>query len=419
MCTQFVIGKSGTIHKLVDTDVRCRHAIGLNYTSIGIEMVQETGRGAHWADRQILKRKPQIRGALKLVRYLRSRFDIRMRNVIGHAMANNSPFFEDNEGWTNTHTDWIWRDVKTFRHRLRKMTHGPAGTRRPRSTRKPIPGSFIPDGVGFWSKSHGVVGGRIGKRGVLGVTRDRGRSWRVTQWTQRRQYVQDVTIAEGGEAWAEAVCDGCKTRLLHSSDGGRHWNVISVGRREDVNFLDAQSGWGLRPRSYDDPSHGSSEKFFVQKTLDGGHEWARVTRVCRPGYWLDAALSRPSEDRAWVACASEPATAMQKKIVLRTVDGGATWTRRGKALWNGHLVGIFFLDDGHGWMWTNRSTVYRTHDGGRTWKGTHYFESDVDFVTSMWFANDNRGFAVGRFGDTQRLVVTHDGGKHWSLRHEW
>jgi hypothetical protein len=37
-------------------------------------------------------------------------------------MANNSPFFKDNEGWTNTHTDWLWRDVKEFRRRLRKTS---------------------------------------------------------------------------------------------------------------------------------------------------------------------------------------------------------------------------------------------------------------------------------------------------------
>ena len=120
VCAHFVVGKQGTAHQLVSVSVRCRHAIGLNYTSIGVEMVQETGRGAHWADRQILHRRKQIRSALRLVAYLRDYFGIRPKNVIGHSMANNSPYFEDHEGWTNTHTDWLWRDVKEFRRRLRK-----------------------------------------------------------------------------------------------------------------------------------------------------------------------------------------------------------------------------------------------------------------------------------------------------------
>ena len=34
-----------------------------------------------------------------------------MRDVIGHAMANHSPYFKDLEGWRNDHTDWLRRDV--------------------------------------------------------------------------------------------------------------------------------------------------------------------------------------------------------------------------------------------------------------------------------------------------------------------
>jgi N-acetyl-anhydromuramyl-L-alanine amidase AmpD len=119
VCAHFVVGQQGTAHQLVSIDIRCRNAIGLNYTSIGVEMVQETGSGAHWADRQILHRKKQIRSALRLVRYLKDHFNIKMKDIIGHSMANNSPYFKDNEGWTNTHTDWLWRDVREFRRRLR------------------------------------------------------------------------------------------------------------------------------------------------------------------------------------------------------------------------------------------------------------------------------------------------------------
>lgn len=122
VCAHFIVDKDGTIYKVVRTSIRCRHAIGLNYTSIGIEMVQETGRGARWADRQILKRRPQIRAALKLVRFLRAKYSIRMRNVIGHAMVNDSPYFKDLQGWRSDHTDWLKPDVREFRRRLERMS---------------------------------------------------------------------------------------------------------------------------------------------------------------------------------------------------------------------------------------------------------------------------------------------------------
>ena len=121
VCSHFVVSKRGRIYRLVKPRIRCRHAIGLNHRSIGVEMVQEAGRGSHWADRQILHRHRQIHAALHLVGWLKQRFGIKMRDIIGHAMADDSPYFKDLEGWHNDHTDWLRRDVREFRHRLRRL----------------------------------------------------------------------------------------------------------------------------------------------------------------------------------------------------------------------------------------------------------------------------------------------------------
>jgi Zinc carboxypeptidase/N-acetylmuramoyl-L-alanine amidase len=124
VCSHFVVDKDGTIYRTVRPSIRCRHTIGLNYTAIGVEMVQETGSGSHWADTQILHRHKQIHRALRLVGWLKEQYGVKMRNIIGHAMANHSPFFKDLEGWRNDHTDWLRRDVKKFRHRLRRLLAG-------------------------------------------------------------------------------------------------------------------------------------------------------------------------------------------------------------------------------------------------------------------------------------------------------
>lgn len=124
VCAHYLVDKDGTIGELVRPGVRCRHTIGLNHRSIGVEMVQESGPGAHWADRQILKRRPQVRATLRLVRWLQAKFEIRTGDVIGHAMANDHPLFEDHQGWRNDHSDWLARDVRTFRKRLRRLGPG-------------------------------------------------------------------------------------------------------------------------------------------------------------------------------------------------------------------------------------------------------------------------------------------------------
>jgi hypothetical protein len=52
------------------------------------------------------------------VRWLQGRFHIAKKNVIGHSMVNDSPFFHDREGWRNDHTDWQAQDVRELRRRL-------------------------------------------------------------------------------------------------------------------------------------------------------------------------------------------------------------------------------------------------------------------------------------------------------------
>jgi hypothetical protein len=135
-CAHFIIGKNGTIHRIVPLRIQCRHTIGLNYTSIGIEMVQEQLSSSHASDRAILGRAPQIHAALHLVRWLEARYGIKAKNVIGHAMANDSPYFKDHEGWRNDHTDWQRRDVRTFRSRLARLRQGAE------SSKLTIPGRF-------------------------------------------------------------------------------------------------------------------------------------------------------------------------------------------------------------------------------------------------------------------------------------
>jgi len=117
----FIVCKNGTIIQCLPLNLRGRHAIGMNWTAIGIEMVQEvpSGKTGHWADQQILHRPRQIGAVLKLVRYLQGRFKIKTGNVIGHAMANSSPYFREHMKNTSNHTgDWIKQDVVQLRRRL-------------------------------------------------------------------------------------------------------------------------------------------------------------------------------------------------------------------------------------------------------------------------------------------------------------
>jgi N-acetyl-anhydromuramyl-L-alanine amidase AmpD len=118
-CAHFIVAQNGDVWQIVPTSIRCRHAIGLNDRAIGIEMVQRTyGHSSTWADQQILNRPAQIGALLALVRSLQRKYGISSSNIIGHAMANQTPQFRDLEGWRNDHTDWQTQDVLEVRRRL-------------------------------------------------------------------------------------------------------------------------------------------------------------------------------------------------------------------------------------------------------------------------------------------------------------
>ncbi len=115
-CAHFIIDTDGTIYQLVRLRIRCRHVIGLNQTSVGIEHV---GTG----DRQILRNDAMMRASLRLTLWLMQRYGINVGNVIGHAESLMSPYHRERyPSWRcMTHSDWLHRDMRTYRHRLRDL----------------------------------------------------------------------------------------------------------------------------------------------------------------------------------------------------------------------------------------------------------------------------------------------------------
>jgi len=115
-CAHFVIDTDGTIYQLVRLDTICRHTVGLNSTAIGIEHVGTS-------DAEVLGNAAQIRSSLRLTAWLQWRFDIRLRNVIGHNESLTSPFHHElYAAWRcQTHGDWTHADMDVYRHRLRRL----------------------------------------------------------------------------------------------------------------------------------------------------------------------------------------------------------------------------------------------------------------------------------------------------------
>jgi N-acetylmuramoyl-L-alanine amidase len=116
VCAHFVVSSSGRIFQLVNLRTRCRHTVGLNWTAIGIE---HTG----FRDADVLGNRRQLRASLQLTRYLRCRFQIKPRNVIGHRESLRSPYHRERVASLRrqTHGDWSHRSMRVYRGKLRKL----------------------------------------------------------------------------------------------------------------------------------------------------------------------------------------------------------------------------------------------------------------------------------------------------------
>jgi N-acetylmuramoyl-L-alanine amidase len=112
-CAHFVVDRDGTIYQLVALTIMCRHTVGLNDTAIGIEQV---GRSA----REIVDRPAQYAAVVRLTAWLRCRYAIALRDVIGHNESLSSPYHHENVAAlrSQTHADWTHAEMTPVRARV-------------------------------------------------------------------------------------------------------------------------------------------------------------------------------------------------------------------------------------------------------------------------------------------------------------
>ena len=116
-CSHFIVDTDGTIYQLVPLNIMCRHTVGLNYTSFGIENVGVT-------DADFLGNRRQLEASLELTNWLRCKHGIEFEDVIGHNENTSSPHHKENvpELQTQTHGDMTRESMRTYRAKLRRLT---------------------------------------------------------------------------------------------------------------------------------------------------------------------------------------------------------------------------------------------------------------------------------------------------------
>ncbi len=153
---------------------------------------------------------------------------------------------------------------------------------------------------------------------------------------------------------------GGPTGILRSVDSGESWSVIPMdshaGMILDVKFFNEMTGLVF--------ASTSERQGLILRTEDGGQSWTRVYAPTRPGELIWKA-SFPTSKIGYATVQSyDPENADQ--IIVKTTDGGQSWTELPMTTnTKARQFGIGFADENHGWVGTMAGGFY-TADGGET-----------------------------------------------------
>jgi photosystem II stability/assembly factor-like uncharacterized protein len=108
-------------------------------------------------------------------------------------------------------------------------------------------------------------------------------------------------------------------QVFRSIDAGRHWSEVTPASGVAAFFaLDDQAAWVL------DPTQGANAPFDVWRTTNGGHTWIRAIGTPPPGFVM--AVSFVDRVHGWITVSGGAAAGSQAVAVMRSTDGGASWS---------------------------------------------------------------------------------------------
>ncbi len=260
----------------------------------------------------------------------------------------------------------------------------------------------------FSDTAHGYLwGGPPSSAGTvaLWVTSNGGRTWGRAGIGP---VVSDVS-AIGPDVWA--VVGTCAIRSTGaplcpvvvevSTDNGRTWSAagptspLSENAEVSVSDENIELARITRTRAYVLTFASQTGTLGVPGSLtytaDGGQTWAARRDPCPPYFDFGQQIAASGTSDLWLICASQASAGSQAKALYRSTDGGVQWALAAAAnapvLTGGIVLGaagglpsagyvtpyslghenLAVLTPTTAWLFPDRSGVFETTDGGRTW----------------------------------------------------
>lgn len=236
-------------------------------------------------------------------------------------------------------------------------------------------------------------------------------------------------MADEKSGWALKDQDEGKVALLRTQDGGQSWAAVmppgvSAVPADGLATFGGDSAWVAEQL-------GDSTLLF--RTSDGGANWdvSSIPVAGAPQFsFIDA-------KNGWVLVHQGVAAGSEAVTLLKTEDGGVTWTQVAAATpkdaaseslpFGGGKTGVSFRNATDGWLTgyapiTASIYLFATHDGGKTWMEQKLavpdgFSEVMLTSTPPIFVSEQDGYMATEFAGVDQaflLYATHDGGQTWS-----
>ncbi|WDA41329.1 WD40/YVTN/BNR-like repeat-containing protein [Erythrobacter sp. BLCC-B19] len=281
------------------------------------------------------------------------------------------------------------------------------------------------DSVSFVDDSHGWYGTGAGD---LFATTDGGTTWekvasRPGTFVRAVGFVdrQNGFIGNIGTDYYPGVTD--TTPLYRSRDGGRTWEAVDTGAETikgvcaiDILRVSRIYQGTLVPRSVIHAAGRVGGPTGILRSVDGGDTWSVIDMAPHAGMILDVKFF--DENTGLVFAATHPDPAQAEGLVLRTEDGGKTWRevyrsgRKLELIWKASFPES--SDTGYATVQSydpERATqlVIRSDDKGKTWREIEMAQDKTARQFGIGFVSKDVGFV----GTAAGGFATKDGGKTW------
>ncbi len=248
--------------------------------------------------------------------------------------------------------------------------------------------------VFFTSSERGFV---AGDDGYLAFTVNGGRTW-VKQSVDTKDSINEIYFRSKDNGYLVAG-----KKMFLTDDGGGSWHEIKIYNPGDfknavpeflsIRFADKKRGLIVGSLLDKDEEVVDS---LVMRTDDGGETWSRILVPSkRELFHLDFV----SSSRGWIVG--------DKGIILVTYDGGLNWQIQKSGTTNA-LYNVDFRDSDEGYAVGGKGAILRTENGGNNWEtvATNFPETFL----RVDFADDKTGWIVGYKGT---ILRSEDRGKTW------